>query len=94
MELNNKIECILYSPAFVSTKLNGLPHIPFFIPTPLYAARGALADCGYFSYTNGTFVHALTNQVHQLAAYYMSPVLHAIFHDVGLNDCNMRRIQQ
>lgn len=34
-ELKGKIECMLYSPAFVSTKLNGLSFIPFLIPTPL-----------------------------------------------------------
>lgn len=93
MELKNKVESILYSPAFVSTKLNGMPYVPLFIPNPLQAARGALADCGHFSYTNGTFVHALTNEVHQLAAYYLNPVLHTIFHDVGLNDCNTRRMK-
>ena len=93
-ELNGKIEGLLYSPAFVSTKLNGLPFVPLVVPTPLQAARGALADCGFFSYTNGIFVHAIINEVHQLAAYYLSPVLHAIFHDVGLNDVNSRRIKE
>ena len=93
-ELQGKIECMLYSPAFVSTKHNGMPFVPFLIPTPLQAARGALADCGFFSYTNGTLVHALTNEVHQFAAYYMNPLLHAVFHDVGLNDCNLRRLKE
>lgn len=93
-ELNGKIESMLYSPAFVSTKLNGLPFVPLFVPTPLQAARGALADCGLFSYTNGTFVHAIVAEAHQLGAYYLSPVLHAVFHDFGLNDVNQRRIKE
>lgn len=44
-DLNGKIDFMLYSPGFVSTKLNGMPYIPMLIPTPLQAAKGALTDC-------------------------------------------------
>ena len=44
-DLKGKIDLMLYSPGFVSTKLNGMPYIPLLIPTPLQAARGALIDC-------------------------------------------------
>jgi len=93
-ELDGKIDTMLYSPAFVSTEMNGLPFVPLLVPTPLQAARGALADCGTFSYTNGTFSSALLSEGHRLAAHYLSPLVHAITHDHTLNELNQRKLKE
>jgi len=93
-ELKGKIDSMLYSPAFVATEENGLPFVPLLVPTPLQAARGALADCGTFSYTNGTFAAALLGEAHRLAAHYLSPLMHAISHDHALNDLNERALKE
>ena len=53
------IDHLLYSPGFVSTKLNKCPYVPVVIPRPYEAAWQALADAGKYPVTYGTLAHAV-----------------------------------
>jgi short-subunit dehydrogenase len=46
--LDSPIDCCVYCPGAVSTKLNGLSVICCLIPDPLAAARTSLHDLGRF----------------------------------------------
>ena len=65
------VDNILYSPGTVSTKLNGLPYAPLFVPMPIDAARGALLDCGWFWKTHATFSHWIMNEIIEFANIYI-----------------------
>ena len=59
-KLNQKIDCCVYCPGAVSTKLNGLDTIWGIIPDPLTAARTALHDVGRYQFTNGRLFDRIT----------------------------------
>ena len=71
----SNIDFTLYSPSFVSTKINGMPEVPFIIPSPISAAKTALHDVGRFKYTNGRLFDAILCIISTLLDTYLSPIL-------------------
>ena len=81
---------MLYSPGFVSTKLNGLPKFwPLVISTE-QAAYEALCDAGKHSKTFGTFTHALLNEGFVLAINFLEPLINPIFLMDGVKTAEKR----
>ena len=57
--LNKKVDVFLWSPSFISTKINGMNVVWGLIPDPLSACETAMHDVGRFSSTHGRWFDAV-----------------------------------
>ena len=86
-----KIDSCLYSPGPVSTKLNGLPYIPIFVPTPIQAAKSTIVDFGRFKFTNGSFMSAIIYYLMLVLDRYLSFAIDLVAYPDGVGRANQRR---
>lgn len=84
IDKNSKIDVVLYSPSFISTKINGLPYVPGIIPRPLSAVSTAFHDVGRFSYTNGRLVDSIVGCFFRFGHKYFPGLLDRMFYNSGV----------